>query len=244
MKMILKDVLLFQEDAYYQKMVRLWGSAMIAYFPLSESSGTVARDISANNNGTYSNVSLANKIGHNKKPVPYFDGSTSYVDIYSAGLNTKFNGNSGAILQWIQVYDLATYTDTVRRYSELLFADANNNVLIYKSESANTIVGRRIAASTSKLVTYAASSNLGWMRVCLSWSISPDELKLFVNGAQAGTTQTGNGSWTGALSSNFCIIGASSKVPANQWKGWLSDTIILNRPPTDDEVARDYAINP
>lgn len=239
-----KLMLMMDSKQYWQKIRALFGSSLIAYWPLWETSGTVAKDMSGNGNGTYSNVTLANKIGHNKKPVPQFNGSSSYVDIYSTALKNNFNGNSGTILQWVQIADLGTYTDGVRRYASQIFANASNYIFIYKSESDGTIVGRRIASSTSKLITYTASGNLGWIRVCLSWSTSPDELKFFVNGQKVGNTVTGNGSFSGDIDSNLCIIGAASKAPANQWSGWLSDTILLNRPITDTEALLDYSINP
>ena len=65
----------------------------IAYWPLSEASGTTIVDASGNaRNGAYTAVTLGQAGIGDGRTSASFDGSTSFGDLYSASLAGAFNG--------------------------------------------------------------------------------------------------------------------------------------------------------
>ena len=76
--------------SYLDTVAAIETSNLIAYWPLRELTGTDADnyEVTASRDGTYTNVTLANTTGPMSGDAPKFDGSTSYVDIYSSSLNT------------------------------------------------------------------------------------------------------------------------------------------------------------
>ncbi|GJQ51265.1 MAG TPA: LamG domain-containing protein [Aggregatilineales bacterium] len=92
---------------YSQKVLDMSPDSLIAYWALTETSGTTALDTSGNgNNGTYTGVVLNGLIGPDGLPAPTFDGLN---DSISVPHSTALNPASGiTISAWINAQE-ATY---------------------------------------------------------------------------------------------------------------------------------------
>lgn len=203
-------------------------ASMIQFLKLDETSGTNANDSSAeNNDGTYSGVTLNNATSVYGVGMPLFDGVNDYVNAYSVALNTDFNGQECSGIVWIRVNSASVWTDGVLREVFRLRVDASNQIQLYKNSGINQILWVYTAGGTTKTVTKSSVSPTGLISVGFTVSKAADEFRAFYSAAQEGATQTGLGTWTGALSN--ATLGAGSTGGANPWFGWLSYWRLYNR---------------
>lgn len=223
--------------AYSQKVLGLFGSSLIAYWPLSEASGSTANDISGNGrNGAYTGVDLGQSGIGDGKTSPYFDGVNDYVDIYSAGLASAFNGAEGSLLLWFKVYAASVWSDATLRYMVEIKADSSNQLYILKHTIANRISFYYVAGGTSKNINATGLTSLLFFSLGFTWSKSNNRLRAYVSGIQSGTDQTGLGTWAGVPAATNTLIGAYSKNPTYVTSGYLAHALILNREATPAEM--------
>lgn len=221
--------------SYYQRILDIFGSSIIAYWPLNDTSGAVALDKSGNfYNGAYDgSPSLANVAAPGKINVLTFDGSNDKVNVYSAGLASAFNGAEGSILCWIKL-SAAEWAELTQRNVYYFQADASNRVNFYKSASANQMAVQYRAGGTVKSLTINNLSVQDWFCMVTTWSKSNDRVFFYLNGTQINTSLTGLGVWAGALAATTTNIG--SITTAQLWKGSIAHVTMLNREATPAEV--------
>lgn len=202
----------------------------IAYYPQAEPSGTTIVDESGNGrNGTYVGVTLGQPgIGDGRTAAGY-DGATSYGNIYSASLAGAFNGAEGTIVAWQRS------SGSSSRCILRLQVDASNLVQLFTTTNANEVQLRYIAGGTWKQILDSSNVFGALFPIALTWSKSNDQARAYVKGVQVGATQTGLGTWAGALT--LCYIGAISTTPNSPWFGSLAHTAIFNRALSAAEIA-------
>ena len=222
-------------SAYTSKVAAL---SPIAYWPLDELSGSVANDRSGNGrNGAYTAVTLGAAGVGDGRTAATLDGSTSYVNIYSASLAGVNIGPAGTIACWAKVSAAGVWTDSVARRLIYLAVDANNRVSLVKSNLNNEVDWLYVAGGTTKQAGITTFSPTGWFHLALTWSKTGDAVKFYVNGAQNGSTATGLGTWAGNLAPTTTLLGAISQAPANVWSGQLAHAAVWNRSLSATEVA-------
>jgi hypothetical protein len=222
---------------YINKIIGLFGSSIIGYWPLNERAGAVAYDLSGNaRHGAYTGVDLAQAGVGDRQVSPYFDGVNDYVDIYSPGLAGAFNGAEGTIMIWMRVLDLSKWTPSSSAFSMLLRTDANNLVQMYISSTANNFNVAHVGGGTSKIKLITGMTSLKYLHFGLTWSYSTNRARAFYGGVQFGGDMTGLGVWVGALNSATCLLGSGSKTPTGVHNGWLAHSVALNREATPAEM--------
>ena len=236
--------------SYTEKVLRIRDTALVAYWPLNENSGTTAWDWSNNAyNGTSSNVVPADKTlyGGDGGPCYYFNGTSSYVNIYAALAGAITTVGTGSI--WFACENNYLDGTTLGRIFTM-GADANNVLLIEKTATANTMRLAYIAGSTTKSVSPViykeGLSAVGreWHHLAMTLSVSSDAFKIYVDGAQSGSTQTSLGTWSGAVASTLFCIGAGATTPSNVFKGWLQHMALWSVALSADEIADLAKIGP
>lgn len=212
----------------------------IAHWPLAELGGATAYDASPNGrNGTYTAVTLGYPgIGDGRTAPLFVPASNSKVNVYSAGLASAFNTAEGTYAIWFKVSAASTWTDGTQRTMAIFLADSNNQVRINKSSSNNVVSWLYRAGSVSSGLDQSGNAQLGWTHAAITWSKSADQVKFYLNGAQQGTTQTGLGTWAGAVSSTFATIGAGDNTagPSSKWDGTLAHMALWNTPLTAAQI--------
>jgi len=169
---------------------------------------------------------------------PLFSGA-SFNNIYSPGFAAAFNPARGSLLMWSKVFNAGVWTDGAYRRLWKIGTDGNNAIDVYKSITNNTLVFNRIAGGISDLVsTTVMGGNVNWFSTVLTWDTVTDELKVYINGAQVGATQTTLGTWVGALNNTLCAIGANGTGGSQPWYGYHAHGIVLNYVATDSEIAQ------
>ena len=222
---------------YYNKILSTFGSSIIAYWPLWESSGSVAADKSGNaRNGAYTGVDLGQPGIGDGNTSPYFDGANDYVNVYTASLAAAFSGAEGSMMIWRKITPAALVDGSAHNFFSLT-VDAINTVQIYKNASNNGLTFHLQAGSAGAQVVTTASAETTWVHTAITWSRSNDRVIAYNKGVQIGATKTGIGVWAGALAATKCVIGAYVTTPSYVWPGTLAHALILNREATAAEVA-------
>jgi len=217
---------------------KVLGTGPIAYWPLWEASGTVARClVNPAQNGTYSsNVSTwppGTGIGDGNT-APGFDGTNDYIDVQTAALAAAFNASQGSFAIWARVTNVGVWTDAATRYIANLQVDANNNVRAMKTNANNQLLRTYVANAVPELGYNNGVATTGWFHLCHTWSVAADEVRYYMNGAWS-ETDTVLGVWVGALAKS--IIG-SYNIPVNQpWSGGLAHPAIWSRALAASEIA-------
>lgn len=224
---------------YRNKVLATSPANLIGYWPMDELSGTVSYDRSGQaNNGAYTAIALgAAGIGDGHTSAS-LDGSTSIINIYSAALASDFNPAEGTFAVWARVSGSGIWVDATARQHVNLRADANNLIRIRRTTTDNQLEWIYIAGGTSKQVLSTAfAGNVGWIHVAITWSVAGDTLIAYANGAQVGSTQTGLGTWSGALAEANTIIGGFGSTAAAVWGGYLAHAALYNTPLTAGQIA-------
>ena len=227
----------FKNIEYYQKIIQLFGSSLIAYYPLWEKNGTVVQDVSVNAlNGVYSGDVIVNSVvspvGRN---APSFGGTNSRANIYSVGLNSLFNGAEGSMFLWARL-PADTWATGLDNYLFVFRADTNNTVYLEKFTTGNLIFGYR-AGGVSKSSSIIGGM-LGWLRLGITWSKSNDRMNIYMNGYDPYVTTTSLGTFAGALLTTHTNIGCFTTA-AFYTKCSLAGGLLLNREATVAEVLAD-----
>ena len=219
------------DAAYFQRVLATQTSSLLAFWPMWEQSGSVALDIAGGfRNGIYSNVTLgAEGIGDGREAAS-FNGTTSVCNVYSASLAQAFNSAEGTLMAWAKVSSAGIWTEGLSRQICRLQADSSNFLHITRSATNNWLDIRYNAAGTLKqfLPSIGAATGTNWFCVGLTWSKSADQAKVYIAGAQSGATQTGLGTWVGALASTTANIGAQTSAAAASWSGSIGRVALWN----------------
>ena len=215
--------------SYQQRIKTLFGASLLAYYPMNESSGSVAYDYSGNGrNGTYANVTLGQLgIGDGKTSVA-FNGTNSYLDIFSTSLRDAFNTDEGTAFLWIKP-SAATFWTTSAITIMMLMADGNNRVMLRSSDFAHTAGGIYKANAPLAYTT-------NWVLAVCTWSKSNNRTRGYINAGQFRTDVTELGTWSGALNVSYTVIGAADKVGGYVFTGNIAHAGILNREATPAEI--------
>ena len=148
------QVPLFGKKTIAKKLISLFGaSSVVALWPLNETSGSTAYDVSGNGrNGAYTGVTLADAAGPKGGSAPLFDGANDYVNLYSTSLRDAFNGAEGSFLLWYKLYNSGVWTDGAGRYFYNFAADGSNYIRLSKTSATGQVDVRYNAGGTLKFV--------------------------------------------------------------------------------------------
>ena len=221
---------------YFQHIKRLFGTALIGYWPLDEAAGasTVTDYSGQSNNGTPSNVTFGQAGIGDGRTSGSFNGTSSKLNLYSAGLNGDFSGAEGTIAFWAKPSAAGVWTDSTYRWFVEFFVDVNNWVFIRKENTDNTILFNYTAGSTQEQLSVEFSSG-PFFHVAMTWSAAADAVVYYLNGINRGS-DSALGTWAGSLAVDKSAFGWS---PANNdfyWSGNIQHGILLNRPSTQPEI--------
>ena len=230
---------------YTQKVLATALANLIGYWPLADNSGTTATDESGNSrNGSYNNVTLGQTgIGDGRTGVLFAPASSSYVNLYTAGLAGAFNGAAGTLFCWMQVRAASVWTDgTFRRIflAQESFAsnfvgfarDGGNNNLNYTYRAGGVTNGFVLASNGG------GAGQTGWQPIAITWDKAVDQVKCYWRGSQLGSTGTGLGIWSGApKAASTCLATASTAAPSALWDGAIAHAAIWTRALSAAEIA-------
>lgn len=165
----------------------VWGTDHKGVYHMS---GNVSDATQYENNGTDQGTSdAAGQISRGRS------FSDDYIEIDSAG--DHVDTAEGTITAWLTID-----TTSDDQYLWQFYTDASNEIYIRYINSTGTIRAGRIAGGTDKYVetTSISEGSSTPRRLTMTWSESADELKVYLDGSQIGTTQTSIGTYSGSTS--------------------------------------------
>lgn len=236
------DAVLGGLPPYSRRVIGLFGSSLIAYWKLDETTGTVAADSSGNGRtGAYSGVDLASVAWSGGGMAPLFDGTNvDIVNIYSASLAAAFNIDEGGVFVWGMVQSAGVWTDGTERYLMCLAVDASTYIYIRRTTTNAQLNCIYRSGGANHTVNIASGSPTGWFLIGVTWSQVADEVRIYYNGAQSGSTVTPVAQWVGALGSTRTLLGDRIATGAGRWSGYVAHCGVLNRPFTLTEFQKLY----
>lgn len=217
----------------------------IAYWPLSDGGSVVVDESGHGLHGVYSNTTLdqasvSQPVMINDRLVPLsdgrtsasFNGSTSYANIYSAALNSAFNGQLFTISAFLRVND---WTSGTQRLLLRFRVDGSNDFYFDRFGAGNLRANYAAQGVALKTVNLASQGFSGWYHVAAVIDKANDQFSYYVNGALVSTVQTGLGTWTGSLSSTQTLIGGGA-LPGNVWDGSIAHVALFNTALTPTQI--------
>jgi len=214
---------------------KVLGYSPIAYWTLAED----AADSSGNGyDGTASSVTYGSD-GPDGGGHGVFNGTSSYIDVYGAGLASAFDPNLLTVSFWMRVSGAGVWTDSTNRTMFKLREDGFNELYFRKSSTDNTLFFTYTQNGTAKLVsTTSLGGETGWHHLAMTATVAGDEMKVFIDGAQVDSTQTGlgSGAWT-TLNSVASVIGARNTTPSFLFSGDLAHCAVFDYVLTPAQVA-------
>lgn len=217
-------------DQYYRKVLYY---RPIAYWPLWEASGTVARCyVDTAQNGTYVGVTLGQSGIGDGRTAPLFDGVNDAVNIYSVPFAGAFDGDEGTISMWARVFNVGVWADGIARRLITFRADTNNRIHFTKQVAGDRLNFYRRAGGVP-LDENHPYNNTAWFHVVMTWSRSAPptgEQLYYLDGVQVGAMDVGLGAWAGALDANRVCIGVDFiSTLGSPFYGWLAHPAIFDR---------------
>jgi len=165
-----------------------------------------------------------------------FDGAVSFVNIYSAELNSIFNPNAGTLIAFARVSGAGVWADGQARKLITIRADNNNRIDIFKASANEQLDARYRAGGTQEQITHTGVPSVDYMMLTATWE-KPGNFIYYFNGVVEGTPQAIAGTWARNLSSTDNVIGAASTVPIEVWDGDISRPMLATRALSAIEIA-------
>lgn len=199
-----------------------------ALWKLAETSGSTAVNATATSglDGTYDTVTLANLTFLTGDKSAFIDLGAGNVDIYSAALNTNFDGDEGAVVCWMNTTGVI-WTSGNEAWL-LKISTSTSSLEIYKTTTDNRIIVTRTADDETVTAT-ADDIDLTdqWFTVSVEWSVTDEFMKLYINGGLIETVPI-TAPWSGSLSSSGCYIGAEDGSGTNSLSSDMSHVQIYD----------------
>jgi lysophospholipase L1-like esterase len=213
---------------YWQQIKVLFGSSLIAYWPLNDASATVATDASGNGHdgvieGATPGVHPLDGMGRYG-----FDGINDDGVLYSAGLASAFNVSEGMVSVWFKMLTAADWENaTIRMISWI--GGTDYEVSIYKDAETNYILMKITQNGITKQHVIWGYAGAGWQNLAITWSVANNRNRFYRNGKlmseQVVTQHTGT------------ITGwRIGELAGWLWKGGIGSIILTDREPTEAEM--------
>ncbi|MCH8944516.1 MAG: hypothetical protein IH910_06985, partial [Proteobacteria bacterium] len=206
-----------------------------AHWPLDETSGTVAVDVDAGNNGTYQNGVLLNQIAacSDTGNAVYFDGVDDLVEVPHS---PDYLMDEGTVSFWANA-------DAILATPQGMFSKDSTGLdtgghLTFTIQPGGDVQVRLQSTTSSMLVNSAPITPGTWVHVAFSWG--PGGMALYIDGGAPVTDPyTGGLGTTSGGTGNFepIAFGAGTTVsddllvtPTTQFfAGYMDDVQIINR---------------
>lgn len=238
MNRIVKIAAMMSNIPYWAKMKNLFGASLIAYWPLNESVGLTALDISGYGaNGAYRNTGVTYAqpgfLGSDKAAL--FDGAAGRINIYSSYLAGALNGQECSILTWIKPTDSIWNTGASYKNIWGLLADVSNSISLNTGGQSNRITLSYRANGVATTVTTTGFYDISFLPVAITVSYSNSRARLYLNGNLFGNQAVSNAFAGSIASSHAWYASDNGGVGYGNFTG--QHMVIVNREITPAEVS-------
>jgi len=214
-------------------------SNIVSYFPMNEVSGTTMVDSVNARNGEFVDVTL-NQAGFIKGKSILFPGLDSAGDLYAA--IAAMNKNEGAIIINVK------HTQTPNVSVSYRATDINDWPSLSYNPTDKKMYFNSVYGGVGALAGFHYYGNTEWMQICITWSVSANTAKVFVNGLPADpipSVSLAGRSWSGTLRNDLCAIGNERKSGSQNKasRGYYSHVAVINKYVTESDLRKIYPYN-
>jgi hypothetical protein len=221
----------------------------LVYWPLDEQSGTTAL---AKYNGVltsaYDAANTNVTVGQTGKgkleyTYKYDPASDAYTNLYTASLNTFFDGDKGSMFVFWKVDDIGIWSDAGFHAVMSLATSSSVFIKCYISNTGDFVIQRRASGTNDIWNISSLTGSLGWHMTAITWDTSAGatgESYAYLDGAQFGVVETGLGSYVGALSSTLCTLGSDGPALTSEFNGKCAYAGVSDRVLTPTEILNIY----
>lgn len=210
----------------------------LAYWPLSEPSGSTMTDVKGGYNGAYySGTTLGQPgIGDGLTSV-LFNGTSGYAEVAGASrtaLGAAMSVAEFTIMAWLKVSGAGVWSDGLQR-RQVYFGfndEVNDHFYFRKQTTVNLTRCGRAGTTTPHIAIDHTTSTTDWFHVCMTSSIAGNAVKFYFNGVQTGSTITGPQPILGSLGHVF--FGSADGVFF--WSGNIAHVALFSRALSAAEV--------
>lgn len=215
------------EETYIQKVLSYSPGF---FWPLNELTGTAAVNAvtPGTGNGTFSGVALDQIDGPAGENRGGLWGTGDYCNVYSAAVNTYFNGQACTIMIWGKVSAVGVWTDSTIRKFINFGVDGNNLINIGRLSSNNAIRWQYMAGGTNVQRDKVSLSTTDWFNAAFTISLADNRARAYWLGVQEGADLTSLGTWAGSLNSAQCTVGAANTSAQQPFSGYLMHAAVWN----------------
>ena len=223
-----------RKQQYWQAVRKLFGSSIVAYYRMVETSGIVMLDAVNELDGEYNGPTLAAVTSPISGEIaPSFDGAGDDCNIYAAA-NAVNIAAAGGLLGWAKVSGAGDWTDGAQRSIISIYSLTGDNIVLGKAVVSNQLNVKFVYGGVDLSYSIPYSS-LAWFSWCYTWDKTADKFNFYLNGENGGMEQSGLGVWAGALYTDYCRLGGFGGGTA-PFKGALSNVLFVNRLVTETEA--------
>ena len=211
---------------YTTLLSNTFGANIKGHWPFNVTRGYLVRDTSGTPRSAILDQAgvLYNQEGIGDGLCSIHVDKTLYTSAGIAPAPAGYDKDEGTIMIWGKNTDAWASSDGYMFYvtnwvgSKFGLKTAPNQLGVYTSQGTSI---------------YGAYTGSGWFHVAYTWSKAANETKLYIDGAQAGSTQTCAGGWADPCQAfTFGELQVSGP-----FDGYLAHAVLLNRPATPAEIA-------
>jgi hypothetical protein len=176
-------------DVYAQLVLGTAPANLIAYWPLSDASGTTVADLSGNGRtGTYAGGPTLGQPGiGDGRTCAYFAGDDERADVFSASLAAAFSFTEFSASLWCRMYASSVWTDGSARKALLIQSNGNPDFFLMRKSSTNNKLGfwlRMNSNDYSTEVSVGESLGAEWFHIGFT-SLAGGNAYRYINGVEA-----------------------------------------------------------
>lgn len=233
------------EAAYLDMVLNI--PDLLAFWLLSEASGTTAEDSTANGyDGAYHTSGVTYGVtgpGSGNKGITL--ASPGRVNCYSAGLAGDFTPNTLTICGWVKIGGTEWADSTLRVAAHFGENNTTDYLHIRKSTTLDQVQAVHEGGGTVSAASYTfPSQEIDWFHLGATVSAANDRLRLYVDGTQQGADVNSLGTYVGGLGNPFGAIGSQrGDAGSLPFVGSLYGVAVIGREATAAEMARLANIN-
>lgn len=223
------------KQSYVNKILNIRSANLIGYWPLTEGSGTNADNAegTSQKDGTFArNVStMGTEPGIASDTSPSFDGTNDVVDIYSAELNSGWDGDNGSLSLWIK---RRNWDNASIDFAFTIQVDASNQIYLRTTATDGTVEATFESGGTGVIRPESGLSSDTWYHFAIVWG--GGTASLYRDGVEVGS-EWAIGTWVGSLVNTATVIGAANTTPALAHDGSIAHVALWNAKLTQSEIS-------
>jgi len=225
--------------SYITKVLNLDAANLVAYWPMNETSGTEATDLSGNDyHGQYTNTpTLADDAGPHGDNVPLFTAAnTEHVDLTGPFQTNRLRdvdsdlgislGSEGTMAAWLRVAAAAQWTDATNYLMGIIRYNSSDQIYIKGIDAAASQTAfRRVAGGTQRNLNHSVpGATTEWFFVAQTWSEAANEFKAYWREYGGSLTAVGTqvaDAWTGLDYRDSFAAAFAPPAAASCWDGHM-----------------------